>query len=392
MELAPFVVVDHFEPATASHSSNYLSATHSTASSLSAALSTPSASSPASASSQPCPQPSPLSSTLAASLMEPTAFSLDSVPGSVPPEPASAAASHRAAAYSSFGFRHFLSGLSVPFAPVPHRLRWARCLFRLLSHPLTLLCSSMTMLTLQMVLLSASTHTLYLLYTASSPQLPPLPTAVFTAFLCFLIFRSCAYLTLLSIRLLNVALWVNVPPATASRVARNFYPALLLLRVLSLLFLLVATATLIFATSLTLSSPTLLMIFILLSYDAVTLSLPLLIVPALAFLLPLHTLHMSFPFIPLTHPLPAQPKPGMSASQLALLGECVWQQSLLDDAADVCAVCLCELSEGERVRRLPKCSHVFHVVCIDSWLERRAKCPLCVQTVDVGAAVMHGRL
>ncbi|XAR72028.1 hypothetical protein NMG60_11018517 [Bertholletia excelsa] len=31
-------------------------------------------------------------------------------------------------------------------------------------------------------------------------------------------------------------------------------------------------------------------------------------------------------------------------------------------------VCLCEFLEGEAIRVLPKCSHPFHVPCIDMWL------------------------
>lgn len=42
-----------------------------------------------------------------------------------------------------------------------------------------------------------------------------------------------------------------------------------------------------------------------------------------------------------------------------------------------CAVCLSEFEEGERVRMLPKCSHAFHLPCIDMWLRSHSNCPLC---------------
>ncbi|KAJ4952584.1 hypothetical protein NE237_029416 [Protea cynaroides] len=42
-----------------------------------------------------------------------------------------------------------------------------------------------------------------------------------------------------------------------------------------------------------------------------------------------------------------------------------------------CAVCLCELSDGEKVRLLPKCNHRFHVDCIDLWFHSHSTCPLC---------------
>lgn len=42
-----------------------------------------------------------------------------------------------------------------------------------------------------------------------------------------------------------------------------------------------------------------------------------------------------------------------------------------------CSVCLGEFQEDESLRLLPKCSHAFHVQCIDTWLRSRTNCPLC---------------
>ncbi|KAK7832574.1 ring-h2 finger protein atl60 [Quercus suber] len=42
-----------------------------------------------------------------------------------------------------------------------------------------------------------------------------------------------------------------------------------------------------------------------------------------------------------------------------------------------CVVCLHEVVDGERFRKLPKCNHCFHVNCIDIWLESNSTCPLC---------------
>ncbi|CAA3024731.1 RING-H2 finger ATL51-like [Olea europaea subsp. europaea] len=44
---------------------------------------------------------------------------------------------------------------------------------------------------------------------------------------------------------------------------------------------------------------------------------------------------------------------------------------------DVCAVCLSEFKEGDGVRLLPECTHIFHVTCIDKWLDSHHNCPLC---------------
>ncbi|KAJ1282042.1 hypothetical protein BS78_03G019700 [Paspalum vaginatum] len=54
-----------------------------------------------------------------------------------------------------------------------------------------------------------------------------------------------------------------------------------------------------------------------------------------------------------------------------------------------CAVCLSELADGDKVRALPSCGHVFHVECVDAWLRSRTTCPVCradVRTKRAGDA------
>lgn len=48
-----------------------------------------------------------------------------------------------------------------------------------------------------------------------------------------------------------------------------------------------------------------------------------------------------------------------------------------------CSVCLSEFQEDEEVRLLPKCSHAFHIQCIDTWLRSHSNCPLCRANVVV---------
>ncbi|KAF8379352.1 hypothetical protein HHK36_028786 [Tetracentron sinense] len=48
-----------------------------------------------------------------------------------------------------------------------------------------------------------------------------------------------------------------------------------------------------------------------------------------------------------------------------------------------CAVCLCEVADGEKVRLLPNCSHGFHVDCIDMWFKSHSTCPLCRNNVPL---------
>ncbi|XP_009770096.1 RING-H2 finger protein ATL54-like [Nicotiana sylvestris] len=42
-----------------------------------------------------------------------------------------------------------------------------------------------------------------------------------------------------------------------------------------------------------------------------------------------------------------------------------------------CSVCLTEFQDDESLRILPKCSHTFHILCIDTWLRSHTNCPMC---------------
>ena len=52
------------------------------------------------------------------------------------------------------------------------------------------------------------------------------------------------------------------------------------------------------------------------------------------------------------------------------------QQGVGDDDSE-CPVCLSVYEEGEEVRKLPRCKHSFHALCIDMWLYSHFDCPIC---------------
>ncbi|XP_002522602.2 RING-H2 finger protein ATL54 [Ricinus communis] len=51
-----------------------------------------------------------------------------------------------------------------------------------------------------------------------------------------------------------------------------------------------------------------------------------------------------------------------------------------------CSVCLNEFEEDETLRLLPKCSHAFHIPCIDTWLRSHTNCPLCRAPIVANSA------
>ncbi|KAL7606654.1 hypothetical protein Lser_V15G17779 [Lactuca serriola] len=42
-----------------------------------------------------------------------------------------------------------------------------------------------------------------------------------------------------------------------------------------------------------------------------------------------------------------------------------------------CVVCMSKVALGERVAMLERCSHGFHVKCVEAWLKEHPNCPLC---------------
>lgn len=42
-----------------------------------------------------------------------------------------------------------------------------------------------------------------------------------------------------------------------------------------------------------------------------------------------------------------------------------------------CSVCLGEFEEDDILKLMPKCSHAFHIPCIDTWLRSHKNCPVC---------------
>ncbi|CAN7078574.1 hypothetical protein Bca4012_077737 [Brassica carinata] len=57
-----------------------------------------------------------------------------------------------------------------------------------------------------------------------------------------------------------------------------------------------------------------------------------------------------------------------------------------ENTSQECSVCLNEFQEEEKLRIIPNCSHLFHIDCIDIWLQNNANCPLCRTGVSCDAS------
>ncbi|CAN6466914.1 unnamed protein product [Victoria cruziana] len=68
---------------------------------------------------------------------------------------------------------------------------------------------------------------------------------------------------------------------------------------------------------------------------------------------------------------------GLEESLINSITSCKFKsgEGLIEETG--CSVCLSEFEDGDDVRLLPKCSHAFHLRCIDRWLRAHVNCPLC---------------
>lgn len=89
-------------------------------------------------------------------------------------------------------------------------------------------------------------------------------------------------------------------------------------------------------------------------------------------------------------PWPAHAEPDQQAShvepatagQIAALAIVDVKAASTDPAlGTTCVVCLADFDLGDVARKLP-CGHHFHRGCIDRWLQRNKRCPLCMHPVD----------
>ncbi|KAI3456481.1 hypothetical protein Pfo_013144 [Paulownia fortunei] len=50
----------------------------------------------------------------------------------------------------------------------------------------------------------------------------------------------------------------------------------------------------------------------------------------------------------------------------------------INNEEEMCSICLAEFEKEDLVNKLPRCGHIFHMECMEQWLDRcQFTCPLC---------------
>ena len=53
------------------------------------------------------------------------------------------------------------------------------------------------------------------------------------------------------------------------------------------------------------------------------------------------------------------------------------RSDIASDEEESCVICQDVISEGSLMRKIKRCSHSFHLQCLDTWLESHITCPTC---------------
>lgn len=69
---------------------------------------------------------------------------------------------------------------------------------------------------------------------------------------------------------------------------------------------------------------------------------------------------------------------GAAAEQAAEIPALIYSEGTkLAGAETECIICLSEFTVGDKIRVLDRCSHGFHLQCVQQWLDTHSSCPTC---------------
>ncbi|PWA59897.1 zinc finger, RING/FYVE/PHD-type [Artemisia annua] len=68
---------------------------------------------------------------------------------------------------------------------------------------------------------------------------------------------------------------------------------------------------------------------------------------------------------------------GVDDNILKMFPAFIYSEDMTLHKGSGCSICLADYKAEDVIRLLPKCSHLFHRECIDTWLKVHTSCPVC---------------
>ncbi|GLT78923.1 hypothetical protein SLA2020_504410 [Shorea laevis] len=81
-----------------------------------------------------------------------------------------------------------------------------------------------------------------------------------------------------------------------------------------------------------------------------------------------------------TPPHPPQPR-GLDQAAIRSLPVTLVTNTAVPDTD--CSICLVKFEDGDKVKVLPHCQHLYHFECVDQWLSTESSCPLCRSSIQI---------
>lgn len=78
-------------------------------------------------------------------------------------------------------------------------------------------------------------------------------------------------------------------------------------------------------------------------------------------------------------------KKGLTQAQIDKIEDLIYSKHTekKNQTFESCPICYIDYKVGDKLKKLP-CEHVFHTPCIEEWLKKKAKCPMCNHEIKPG--------
>ena len=73
---------------------------------------------------------------------------------------------------------------------------------------------------------------------------------------------------------------------------------------------------------------------------------------------------------------------GLTEAEIQLIPEIKWKRKKdTTNKEESCSICFDDFERGEKVKELQTCNHAYHSKCLNEWLSREKRCPVCNKIV-----------